>query len=131
MFKNVVSLITFSASLFLFASADSEEIKEKPGLSAKINNAVLESKQIPEGMVLIPGGEFIRGTASKEAQNVCLKNNDYCKEKWFKDEEPLHSVKLTGYYLDLYEVTQKDYQRVMNKNPSEFKGSNLPVESVT
>ena len=131
MFKNGVSLITFSACLFLFASADSEEIQEKPGLSAKINNAVLESKHISEGMVLIPGGEFIRGTASKEAQNVCLKNNDYCKEKWFKDEEPLHSVKLTGYYLDLYEVTQKDYQRVMNKNPSEFKGSNLPVESVT
>ena len=131
MFKNGVSLITFSACLFLFASADSEEIKEKPGLSTKINNAVLESKQIPEGMVLIPGGEFIRGTASKEAQNVCLKNNDYCKEKWFKDEEPLHSVKITGYYLDLYEVTQKNYQRVMTKNPSEFKGSNLPVESVT
>jgi len=131
MFKNGVSLITFFVCLFLFASADSEEIKEKPGLSAKINNAVLESKQISEGMVLIPSGEFFRGTASKEAQNVCLKNNDYCKEKWFKDEEPLHSVKLTGYYLDLYEVTQKNYQRVMTKNPSEFKGSNLPVESVT
>ena len=62
---------------------------------------------------------------------MCLKNNDHCKEKWFEDEEPLHSVKLSSYYLDIHEVTQKDYQRLMKKNPSKFKGSNLPVESVT
>jgi formylglycine-generating enzyme required for sulfatase activity len=130
MFKKLVSLITFSTYFFLGPSS-SEGIKEKPGLSAKINNAVFDLKKIPKGMVLIPRGEFIRGTAAKEAQNICLKNNDHCKEKWFKDEEPLHSVKLRGYYLDLYEVNQKDYQRVMVKNPSEFKGSNLPVERVT
>jgi formylglycine-generating enzyme required for sulfatase activity len=131
MFKKPVSLITFSIYFFLWASAGSEEIKGKPGLSVKENNAALASKKNPKGMVLIPGGEFIRGTTSKEAQSVCLKNNDHCKEKWFKDEEPLHSVKLNGYYLDTHEVTQEDYQRVMTKNPSEFKGSSLPVESVT
>ena len=130
MFKKLVSLITFTTCFFLMP-ANSQGIKEKTVLSTKKNNAVLESKQTPKGMVLIPNGEFIRGTAAKEAQNICLKNNDHCKEKWFKDEEPLHSVKLRGYYLDLYEVNQKDYQRVMVKNPSEFKGSNLPVERVS
>jgi formylglycine-generating enzyme required for sulfatase activity len=29
-----------------------------------------------------------------------------------------------------YEVTQKEYQAVMGTNPSNFKGDNLPVESV-
>jgi formylglycine-generating enzyme len=131
MFKNKVFLITFSVCFFLLAPANSEEIKKKQELSEQINSASPASKQIPKGMALIPNGEFIRGTNSKEAQKVCLKNNDHCKEKWFEDEEPLHSVKLSSYYLDIHEVTQKDYQRLMEKNPSKFKGSNLPVESVT
>jgi formylglycine-generating enzyme required for sulfatase activity len=126
MFKNGVSLITFSACFFLLAPAGSEEIKEKPGLSAKINSAVLESKQIPKGMVLIPGGEFIRGTASKEAQNVCLKNNDHCKEKWFKDEEPLHSVKLSGYYLDWIHPHYPG-MHLLRKKSSESSGSSNPI----
>jgi len=33
--------------------------------------------------------------------------------------------------MDQYEVTQQDFERVMGKNPSEYKGSNNPVESVT
>ena len=33
--------------------------------------------------------------------------------------------------MDKYEVTQKEYEKVMGNNPSEFKGSNLPVEQVT
>ena len=131
MFKSLVSFITFSACFFFLVPAGSEETKGKPGVSAKINNAASSSKKNPEGMIFIPGGEFIRGTASKKAQDVCLKNNDHCKEKWFKDEEPRHPVKLNNYYIDIYEVTQKGYQFVMTKNPSEFKGSNLPVERVT
>jgi formylglycine-generating enzyme required for sulfatase activity len=30
-----------------------------------------------------------------------------------------------------YEVTQKEYQEIMGTNPSEFKGDNLPVETVS
>ncbi len=129
MFKRLISTFTFSVSFFLFGIAGSEEIRQKPVLDEKLINAILDSKQT--GMALIPSGQFTRGSAPKHAQKVCLKNNDYCKEKWFKDEEPLHSVKLNSYYLDIYEVTQKDFQRVMNKNPSDFKGSDLPVERVT
>lgn len=125
MFKNLVALIAFSACYFFGGSAYSEE------LIKKINSTALASKQIPQGMVIIPAGEFTRGTASKEAQKVCLKNNDHCKEKWFEDEEPLHSVKLNSFFLDRHEVTQKEYQSVMLKNPSDFKGPNLPVERVT
>jgi formylglycine-generating enzyme len=115
----------------LFVPANSEEIKKKQELSEQINSASPASKKIPKEMALIPNGEFIRGTTAKEAQKVCFKNNDHCKEKWFEDEEPLHSVKLSSYHLDIHEVIQKYYQRLMGKNPSKFKGSNLPVESVT
>jgi formylglycine-generating enzyme len=115
----------------LLVPANSEDIKKKQELREQINSAAPALKQIPKGMALIPNGEFIGGTTSKEAQKVCLKNNDYCKEKWFEDEEPLHSVKLSSYYLDIHEVTQKDYQRLLEKKPSQFKESNLPVGSVT
>jgi formylglycine-generating enzyme required for sulfatase activity len=35
------------------------------------------------------------------------------------------------YRLGKYEVTQAEWQKVMNYNPSQFKGPNLPVENVS
>ena len=54
-------------------------------------------------------------------------------------DETQHQVTLTnGFYLGKYEVTQVQYQTVMNGNsaglnadPSQFKGSNRPVEKVS
>ena len=48
------------------------------------------------------------------------------------DEKPTHRVTLTNdYYIGKYEVTQALWKAVMGKNPSEFKGDNLPVEQVS
>jgi sulfatase modifying factor 1 len=45
---------------------------------------------------------------------------------------PVHQVTLTnGFYLGKYEVTQAQWQRVMGSDPSEFKGADRPVETVT
>ncbi len=43
------------------------------------------------------------------------------------------TVKIPGkpYAFGKYEITQKQYQAVMGKNPSYFKGKNLPVENVS
>ena len=47
-------------------------------------------------------------------------------------ENPAHPVILTkGFYLGKYEVTQEQYEKVMGKNPSQFKGDKLPVEKVS
>ena len=47
-------------------------------------------------------------------------------------EKPTHQVTLTNdYYIGKYEVTQALWQAVMNSNPSNFKGDNLPVEQVS
>ena len=49
-----------------------------------------------------------------------------------EDEKPAHKVDLTEtYYIGRTEVTQELYAAVMGKNPSNFKGSNLPVEQVS
>lgn len=36
-----------------------------------------------------------------------------------------------GYWAGKYEVTQKQYQKVMDANPSQFPGDDLPVDSVS
>ncbi|MBO4714971.1 MAG: formylglycine-generating enzyme family protein [Verrucomicrobia bacterium] len=47
-------------------------------------------------------------------------------------DEAQHQVTLTcGYWMGKYEVTQAQYEAIMGKNPSYFKGADLPVEQVT
>ena len=48
-----------------------------------------------------------------------------------KNEQPVHKVCVKGYYLGKYEVTQAQYQQVMGKNPSHFRGDGNPVEQVS
>jgi len=69
--------------------------------------------------VLIPSGEFVMGSPASE-------------EKRGEDEGPRHPVRITrAFYLGKHEVTQAQYERIAGKNPSRFKGTNLPVEQVS
>ena len=47
------------------------------------------------------------------------------------DEKPTHRVTLSNFYIGKYEVTQALWEAVMGSNPSNWKGSNLPVETVS
>ncbi|MCP4109159.1 MAG: SUMF1/EgtB/PvdO family nonheme iron enzyme, partial [Desulfobacteraceae bacterium] len=70
--------------------------------------------------VYIPPGEFIMGSPEKE--------------KYRKDDETQHTVKLTkGFYMQTTPVTQKQWKAMMGDNPSHFKnqGDECPVESVS
>jgi formylglycine-generating enzyme required for sulfatase activity len=50
-------------------------------------------------------------------------------EDW---EKPVHKVTITKpFYMARYLVTQEQWQIVMGGNPSEFKGPELPVETVS
>ena len=70
-------------------------------------------------MVRVEAGTFTMG-ATPEMENPW----DY--------EKPAHQVTLTNdYYIGKYEVTQALWQAVMNSNPSNFKGENLPLEYVS
>jgi len=47
-------------------------------------------------------------------------------------ERPAHEVTLTRpYYMGRYEVTQEQYQQVMRRTYSRFKGPDLPVDDVS
>jgi len=71
----------------------------------------------PDGFVWIQGGTFTMGSPADEPG-------------WRDNEGPQHKVTISGFYMGKYEVTQKEYQEVMGRNPSHFKGDNLPVETV-
>ena len=48
------------------------------------------------------------------------------------NEKPVHKVEITKpYYLSRYPVTQLQWEGVMRKNPSKFKGKEYPVERVS
>ncbi len=48
------------------------------------------------------------------------------------DEKPVHEVCVTDFWLGKYEVTQREWQKIMDDNPSHFKkGDRYPVEKVS
>ena len=67
----------------------------------------------------IPAGSFMMG---------CSPGDAGC----YAEEKPVHRVTITQpFEMSKFQLTQQDYEAVMNTNPSNFKGSNLPVENVS
>ena len=64
-------------------------------------------------MVLLPAGEFLMGDAAGE-----------------DDEKPAHKVRLRAFYMDVHEVTQASYEKLMGANPAKHKAPERPVEQV-
>ncbi|MCG8036136.1 MAG: formylglycine-generating enzyme family protein [Candidatus Thiodiazotropha taylori] len=68
-------------------------------------------------MIRIPSGHFRMGDQFGEGDS---------------DEKPVHEVRISGFELGKYEVTQAQWQAVMGSNPSKFTGcQNCPVELVS
>jgi formylglycine-generating enzyme required for sulfatase activity len=59
-------------------------------------------------MVLLPAGQFSMGSNTGGA-----------------DEKPVHTVKVSAFYIDAYLVTQKSYEALMKANPLVGCGSLL------
>ena len=50
-------------------------------------------------------------------------------ENWRIEDESQHEVTVSSFYIDPYETTQEEYERLMGNNPSTFTGEKLPVEN--
>jgi formylglycine-generating enzyme required for sulfatase activity len=76
-------------------------------------------------MCWIPPGEFLMGSPEDEMGRDI--DEDYCGSV-----QTQHRVTISqGFWLGKYQVTQAQWEAVTGSNPSEFKGSNLPVETVS
>ena len=72
---------------------------------------------VNDAFVRIDGGSFLMG--SPESEN------------WRIDDEKQHEVTVASFYIDPFETTQEDYERLMGVNPSTFNGGKLPVENIS
>ncbi len=120
----VDSTITFSAEAF-----EGDKLTLHGRLEKKIRGDVritilltpIEADNVP--MVQIPGGEFLMGSNAGDV-----------------DEEPVHTVHLDAFFMDIHEVTNAQYQQFMEatKHPppkfwddSRFNAPDQPVVGVS
>ncbi len=68
--------------------------------------------------VLIPGGFFVMGSPLSDPDSR-------------KAERPQRLVTMEPFYLMTTEVTQAQWSKIMQSNPSHFTGENRPVEKVS
>ncbi|PIP72033.1 MAG: hypothetical protein COW89_08675 [Nitrospinae bacterium CG22_combo_CG10-13_8_21_14_all_47_10] len=85
-------------------------------------------EKIPEGMVLIPSGEFTIGTNQIDEENHALALG--LNKPWFADESPERRIDTPDYYIDRFEVTNLQYfifcQATDHKPPRYWKGQKFP-----
>lgn len=86
-------------------------------LSKEPYTAVID--RLIANMVLVQGGTFTMGATAEQGSDVR------------DSEKPAHQVTLSSYHIGKYEVTQEEWEAVMESNPSSFKGARRPVEQVS
>ena len=67
---------------------------ERKTVSVSNKASISSGSSIPEGMILIPAGEFQMGSNNGDS-----------------DEKPMHTVYLDAFYIDKYEVTVGEYKQ--------------------
>lgn len=101
---------------------DTKEIYEalEGGQTITINLPDLPENAKKLEMVLIKPGSFVMGSPKEERGRS-------------KNDWPPHRVNITKpFYMGKFEVTQAQWETLMRKNPSRFRGKpNHPVEKVT
>ena len=111
------------ATVLVFAAACGAQADAAPPPKEKVKPPKELSLDLGGGikleLVLVPAGEFLMGSPDSE-------------QTAFHSEKPQHRVRITKpFYLGKYLVTQEQWESVMGKNPSPFKGTKNPVERVS
>ena len=116
--KKIISLILSLCLIFSLAACSQSENSDKSSKQPPASNSLeATDMQAPENFVLIKGGSFQMGSPESEA--------------WRSADETQHTVTVSDFYMSRYELTQKEYEEITDKNPSNFNGENLPVENIS
>ena len=103
--------VNYKTTLVFQVSAKEKEVNAGQSKTFKVKGASFQ-------MVYVPSGTFLIGSPVEEDGH--------------KPEESQHQVTLTrGFWIGRTEVTQELYQAVTGKNPSYYRGGDLPVENVS
>ena len=101
-----------------------QEDDKETVLTVKTDKEDLHLKIVSKGfvgmeLVFVEGGTFEMGATAEQGEDAQ------------DDERPVRTIRLDGFYIGKYEVTQAQWKAVMGTEPSYFKGDNLPVEQVS
>jgi formylglycine-generating enzyme required for sulfatase activity len=141
---------------FLMSSPTDEALSDahSPGsssASAKNQPAPVEKPDVPPAATTTPAGKQTKNKQSSPSTGVA--GTDFTNSIGMRlkliaagtfmmgsppsepdraDNETQHRVRISKpFYLGVYEVTQGQYEKLMEANPSNFKGDNNPVEQVS
>jgi formylglycine-generating enzyme required for sulfatase activity len=88
---------------------DSRSIPAHTSFTENLNGVPLE-------MIFVPGGSFEMGST----------------KGFWRNNRPQHEVTVPDFFIGKYQITQAQWEAVMDKNPSHFKGDPaLPVENIS
>lgn len=115
---------TRSTSISLPSSSPSQSAKlSKSSFSRSLTLDCGEGSILE--MVKVGGGSFYMGSNDYDIFYMGSSNYTY------ESEKPIHQVRLKGFLIGKYPVTQAQYKAVMGNNPSKFNGDQNPVEKVS
>ncbi len=90
----------------------------RPGEVKPVPTEVIQ--EIEANMINIPAGTFVMG---------CVNEQDSACYYW---EKPSHKVSISSFYLNKYDVTQKEWEAVTGKTPWFSKAcADCPVENIS
>lgn len=118
----VAIFIILGVCWFLYSNGginNNSEAKTQQTIYSDSNIRIPVKNGVCIDMVRVEAGTFMMG-ATPEMKNPGA------------NEKPVHQVTLTNdYYIGKYEVTQALWKVVMENNPSNLKGDDLPVEGIS
>lgn len=129
--QRVSSAVTCSNGLTL---SDSLRYMEGGGreFAPTRENTVKADKAVPEGMVLIPGGEFSMGSVNPVGM-------DGGGREGMDDARPVHRVRIDPFLMDATEVTNRDFEAfvkatgyvtVAERTPTREEFPDAPAENL-
>jgi len=92
---------------------------------------VLISKIDNKEMILIPAGEFVMGTNKTDSENTHQKIGSV--KPLYLDQQPERRINLEAYYIDKYEVTNREYKLFIDSTqyidlPTLWKDGSYPED---
>jgi formylglycine-generating enzyme required for sulfatase activity len=118
-YERLISSLRFRAETITSCSDPESNLMQRHEEVTYVEENEAFINTIDMEFVLIQPGRFDMGSPANETGR-------------YDDEGPVHHVTISEeFYLSKYEVTEKQWHKVMGENPSDFKGDDLPVENVS
>lgn len=120
----IILLMVSMMAIFILKKEDTkvtaktqEPLQNEGKVFEKGNKPIYEKFELGLEMVRIPEQTFTMGNYDGNPEGT-------------EDELPYHDVRVNTFFISKYEITQKQYEKVIGISPSFFKGESMPVTNI-